>query len=97
MKLSERTSAWIESELDAYMAARRAERGEKSTPATLRVESPYIRMGEVMKRTGLNNAALYELIRQRKFPKWASGPKRGSLWLASEVDDWLSANKAGSE
>ena len=69
-ELSERTAAWVESEVDVFTEARLAERdrqGAKRAP----LESPYMRLSEIMKRTGLESATIYELIRKGTFPKWA--------------------------
>jgi prophage regulatory protein len=88
LKLSERTSAWIESEVEAFMASRIDERDHSSlnTPPPM---SPYMRMGEVMKVTGLSSSKIYELIREGAFPKWAKLPKLASGWLKSDVEGWL--------
>jgi prophage regulatory protein len=88
VKLSERTSAWIESEVEAYMNARIVER-DYQTPTGMSLASPYLRMGEVMKRTGLNHSTIYDLIRKGSFPKWADLPKRASGWLKTDIDAWL--------
>jgi prophage regulatory protein len=53
--LSEHASAWIESEIDDFMIARIAERDHESLAVDPPPESPYMRMGELMKRTGLNS------------------------------------------
>jgi len=80
IKLSEHASAWIESEIEDFMLSRIAERDHHSlTPAPS--DSPYIRMGEVMKRTGLNSSTI--LIRKGEFPKWSDLPKIASGWLKS--------------
>ena len=67
VKLSERTAAWIESEIDSFMESRIADRNlglAGATPAP----SPYIRMGEVMRRTELNSSTIYELVRLEPSP-----------------------------
>lgn len=88
VKLSERTAAWIESEVEAFMHARIAERdGHASVSAP--PASPYLRMGDVMKRTGLNHAMIYEGVRNGTFPKWADLPKRASEWLKTDIEAWL--------
>jgi prophage regulatory protein len=90
VKLSERTAAWVESEVEAFMEARLAERdrqGAKRAP----LESPYMRLGEIMKRTSLNSSTIYELIRKGTFPKWANLPKIASGWLRTDIEAWLAA------
>jgi prophage regulatory protein len=88
VKLSERTSAWIESEVESFMASRIKVRdqGPLDVPPA---KSPYMRMGEVMKRTGLSSSKIYELIRDGAFPKWAKLPKIASGWLKSDVERWI--------
>jgi prophage regulatory protein len=88
VKLSERTAAWIESEVESFMASRIEERDQGSldeSPA----KSEYIRMGEVMKRTGLSSSKIYELIRDGAFPKWAKLPRIASGWLISDIEGWI--------
>jgi prophage regulatory protein len=88
VKLSERTSAWIESEVESFMASRIEERDQGLLDAPPAI-SPYMRMGEVMKRTGLSSSKIYELIRDGAFPKWANLPKIASGWLQSDVERWI--------
>ena len=88
VKLSERTSAWIESEVDAFMNARIVERDQSAQTPEL---SPYLRMGEVMRMTGMTHAMIYDGVRAKTFPKWAELPKRGSGWLKTEIVAWLAA------
>jgi prophage regulatory protein len=87
VKLSERTSAWIESEVESFMASRVKERDQGSLDAPP-ADSLYMRMGEVMKRIGLSSSKIYELIRDGAFPKWAKLPKIDSGWLRSDVERW---------
>jgi prophage regulatory protein len=94
VKLSERTAAWIESEVEGYMDARIVERDQQPAPS-VPPSSPYIRMGEVMKRTGLNSATIYELVRKGAFPKWADLPKIASGWLKTDIDAWLQSHEQG--
>ena len=89
IKLSEHASAWIESEIDDFMIARIAERDHESVVVEPPPESPYMRMGEVMKRTGLNSSKIYDLVRKGEFPKWANLPKIASGWLKTDVEAWL--------
>jgi predicted DNA-binding transcriptional regulator AlpA len=89
IKLSEHASAWIDSEIDDFMIARIAERDHESVAVEPPPESPYMRMGEVMKRTGLNSSKIYDLVRKGEFPKWANLPKIASGWLKTDVEAWL--------
>jgi prophage regulatory protein len=91
IKLSEHASVWIEGEIEDFMIARIAERDHES-PALAPPESPYMRMGEVMTRTGLNSSKIYELIRKGQFPKWSDLPKSASGWRKSDIETWLATN-----
>jgi predicted DNA-binding transcriptional regulator AlpA len=51
-----------------------------------------MRMGEVMKRTGLSSSKIYELIRDGAFPKWAKLPKIASGWLAVDIERWIESH-----
>jgi prophage regulatory protein len=60
VKLSVRTAAWIEGEVDAFMNARIAERDQTApTPEVSR----YLRMGEVMRLPGMTHAMIYDGVR----------------------------------
>jgi prophage regulatory protein len=74
------------------MMARIAERDHESLAEEPQPESPYMRMGEVMKRTGLNSSKIYELVRKGEFPKWSNLPKIASGWLKSDIQAWLASN-----
>jgi prophage regulatory protein len=90
VKISERASRWVESEVESFMAERVAER-VRTPGSTVPVSSPYMRMGEVMKHTGLNASAIYTLIKDGSFPKWANLPKIASGWLKADIEAWLVA------
>jgi prophage regulatory protein len=95
VKLSERTAAWIESEVESFMTSRIEDR-DQGSPAVAPTPSPYLRMGEVMKRTGLNSSTIYEFIREGKFPKWAKLPQIASGWLKSGVERWVESRNSAS-
>lgn len=96
VKLSERSVAWIESEVEAFMDARLAERDSQQSLAFV-PSSPYMRMGEVMRRTGLNSSTIYDLIRRGEFPKWAPLPKIASGWMRADIEAWMtSTSRSGS-
>jgi prophage regulatory protein len=88
VKLSERTSAWIESEVESFMASRIADR-DQGPAAAAPALSPYMRMGEVIRRTNLSSSKIYELVREGLFPKWADLPKIASGWLRSDIENWI--------
>ena len=95
VKLSERSAAWIESEVEAFMLARAAERDGHSA-GVVAAKSPYMRMGEVMRRTGLSASAIYDLVRKGEFPKWADLPKIASGWRREEVEGWVALRRNSS-
>ena len=93
VKLSERTAAWVESEIESFMDARLMERDERNYTAP-EAFSPYMRMGEVLKRTGLTSSQMYDLIRTGEFPKWAPLSKPSSEWIREDVEAWIDARAA---
>jgi prophage regulatory protein len=95
VKLSERTVAWVESEVEAFLESRieDRDRGPLDAPPG---ESPYMRMGEVLRRTGLSSSKIYELVREGIFPKWASLPKIASGWLRSDIEVWIASRNSTS-
>lgn len=48
-----------------------------------------IRLPEVMKMTCLSRAGIYKLIKNNKFPKQAKMTPRCSVWLKSEIQDFI--------
>lgn len=48
-----------------------------------------LRLPEVMKRTGLKRASIYERINEGTFPRNISLGGRSVGWLESEINDWL--------
>jgi prophage regulatory protein len=86
LKLSEHTAVWVESEVEAFMNARIAERDlEVQVPEV----SPYLRMGEVMRLTGMTHAMIYDGVRAKTFPRWVDLHKPGSRWLKADIEAWL--------
>ncbi|MGR2691444.1 helix-turn-helix transcriptional regulator [Chromobacterium haemolyticum] len=50
----------------------------------------YLRIQEVVARTGLSLPTIYRRIRQGGFPKQVKLGGRASGWLESEVNAWIS-------
>jgi prophage regulatory protein len=50
-----------------------------------------IKLPEVVKLTGLCKARIYALVKEDRFPKFVKFGA-SSLWVASEVDSWISNN-----
>ncbi|WP_375751122.1 helix-turn-helix transcriptional regulator [Enterobacter roggenkampii] len=49
----------------------------------------FIRLPEVMRRTGYSKAWLYRLINQNRFPKPVKIGLRAIAFVEGEVDDWI--------
>lgn len=49
----------------------------------------FLRLPEVMRRTGLPRSSLYALIKQGAFPQQIQLPGRSVAWLESDITDWL--------
>ena len=48
-----------------------------------------IRLPEVMDRVGLRRTAVYERVKEGEFPKPRSLGPRCSVWVESEIDEWV--------
>ncbi|MGR5130793.1 MULTISPECIES: AlpA family transcriptional regulator [Vibrio] len=61
----------------------------------------FLRLKEVMDKTGLSRSAIYRKMNDDTFPKSVSLGDRSVAWLESEVDDWMESlvlkRKAGEE
>lgn len=62
----------------------------------------FIRLPEVMLRTGLSRASIYSEIAAGRFPKQVkltpgSDPKRAVGWIDAEVDDWIGTRIASRD
>lgn len=51
----------------------------------------FLRLAEVMKRTGLSRSAIYLNISQGNFPQSVNLSIRSVAWLESEIDVWMQA------
>lgn len=49
----------------------------------------FLRLTEVMARTGLSRSAIYLSISEGKFPQNISLSARSVAWLESEIDAWM--------
>lgn len=49
----------------------------------------FLRLSEVMARTGLSRSAIYLSISEGKFPHNISLSARSVAWLESEIDAWM--------
>lgn len=48
-----------------------------------------IRLPEVMDRVGLKRTAIYQRMREGRFPKSRSLGPRCTVWLEAEVNEWV--------
>jgi len=55
----------------------------ETTPDTI------LRLTEVLKRTGLSRATIYNRIAKREFPHQVSLGARAVGWLEEEIEDWI--------
>lgn len=48
-----------------------------------------IRLPDVMSKVGLKRTAIYERMKRGRFPKSRSLGPRCTVWVESEVDEWI--------
>ena len=51
--------------------------------------SAFLRIPDVKKKTGLSRTTIYDRIKKNTFPKPIKLSKTISVWLESEIDDWI--------
>jgi prophage regulatory protein len=49
----------------------------------------FLRLADVMARTGLSRSSIYQNISEGKFPQNVSLGSRSVGWLESEIDRWI--------
>lgn len=50
----------------------------------------FLRLKEVIKRTGLSRSSIYLMIANRRFPQQISlSGNRSVAWVEAEVDEWM--------
>ena len=57
---------------------------EKTTPT-----ERFIKLPEVMNKTGLGRSTIYASMKAGDFPKSIQLNKKNSVWLESEINDWM--------
>ena len=65
---------------------------ERRTPFRVR----FLRLPEVLERTGLSRSTIYVRLEQGLFPRPVSLGGRAVGWIESEVDEWISERIAES-
>ena len=56
----------------------------------------FLRLPEVMARTGLSRSTIYVRLEQGRFPRPVSLGGRAVGWIDSEIDEWMSDRVAAS-
>jgi prophage regulatory protein len=56
-----------------------------------------LRLPEVMHRVGLRRSAIYQRMSEGRFPKSRSLGTRCTVWVESEVEQWIAAYTTGNE
>jgi len=51
----------------------------------------FLRLPEVLDRTGLSRTTLYELVARREFPHPISLSLRAVAWIEEQVEQWMAA------
>lgn len=50
----------------------------------------FLRMTDLKKKVALSRSQIYKLIQQELFPKPVKLGKKVSVWVDSEVEEWMS-------
>lgn len=53
-----------------------------------------IKISEVIRRTGVSRARVYQLVKAGDFPQQVSLGPRSVAWAAHEIDDWIQGRLA---
>ena len=61
-----------------------------------RAPGRFLRLPEVMARTGLSRSTIYVRLEQGRFPRPVSLGGRAVGWIDSEIDEWMSNRVAKS-
>ncbi len=49
----------------------------------------FIRIRQVVAATGLSKSSIYDLIREKNFPRPVPLSEKRSGWIKSEVEEWM--------
>ena len=66
-------------------------RDQPMTPMVARSGDRLLRLPEVMDRVGLKRTAIYQRMREGRFPMSRSLGPRCTVWLGSEPEDWINS------
>ena len=53
-------------------------------------QNRFIRMPDLRQKVGLSRSQIYKLIQQEQFPKPVKLGEKVSVWVDSEVEEWMS-------
>lgn len=54
----------------------------------------FLRLPEVLNRTGLSRSTLYTLVARREFPHPIGLSLRAIAWIEEEVEQWMAARRS---
>ncbi|EAA7598292.1 AlpA family transcriptional regulator [Salmonella enterica] len=57
----------------------------------IKAKTTFIRLPEVIKRTGFGKTWIYELIKAGRFPSQVKAGIRAVAFIESEIDEWIEA------
>lgn len=61
----------------------------QSQPAiNLNADDPILRLGDVVKQTGLSKSSLYRMMKEEKFPQPIRLTEYATGWLLSDICQW---------
>ncbi len=66
----------------------------KSYARTSNPQGRLIRLPEVMDRVGMKRSAIYQRMREGRFPRSRSLGSRCAVWVEAEIEDWSQDRKA---
>ena len=53
-------------------------------------QNRFIRMPDLRQKVGLSRSQIYKLIQQEQFPRPVKLGEKVSVWVDSEVEEWMS-------
>ncbi|HBR3407338.1 TPA: AlpA family transcriptional regulator [Klebsiella pneumoniae] len=56
----------------------------------------FIRLSEVLRRTGYSNAWIYRLLKENRFPRPVKIGSRSIAFVENEIDEWINQRIAES-
>ncbi|WP_324260519.1 AlpA family transcriptional regulator [Altererythrobacter sp. H2] len=68
-----------------------SEAHDKPIPGGFAQPERLLRLPDVIERVGLKRTAIYQRAKEGRFPKPRSLGTRCTVWVESEVDEWIQA------